>query len=352
MNAGVLGHSPAPASEPFVWPLSLDRTLGVAVSAQLRGQLEYGIACGDIPRGARLPSVRELSHDLGVAHATVAGVYKDLLALGMIVTSRGRGTFVADAPTRPPGPDAARLNQLLAGAVAQAEHEGYTLRQISDTLNALLARPQRPVPSGVTLLLVGLFPEATRSYAADVQAALSANDRVVPVTLGELRAGQHAAQTESADVVLALAHRFQETRALLPGHHVLPVGFMPSQPTRAALAGLSSQIRLAVVATFEEFLPTFLGGVKRFAPQVPVIQASHLQAENLQSVLDTCDMAVYATGSERVRTLMPNKPAFEYRHIVDPRDIAALVLPVVAARRQMRAPTAPALVLPTTKEVL
>ncbi|MDB5044099.1 MAG: Transcriptional regulator, GntR family, partial [Deinococcus sp.] len=83
---------------PFTWPYSLDRSLGVSVGVQLRGQLEYGIACGELPRGSRLPSVRELSQGLGVAHVTVAQVYKDLLALGLIVTSRGRGTFVADAP--------------------------------------------------------------------------------------------------------------------------------------------------------------------------------------------------------------------------------------------------------------
>ena len=76
----------------------MDRSLGVPVGAQLRGQLEYGIACGDIPRGARLPSVRELSQELGVAHMTVAGCTRSCWRLGLIVTSRGRGTFVADAP--------------------------------------------------------------------------------------------------------------------------------------------------------------------------------------------------------------------------------------------------------------
>ena len=327
---------------PEAWScsLSVDRTLGVSVGAQLRGQLEYGIACGDIPRGARLPSVRELSQELGVAHVTVAQVYKELVALGLIVTARGRGTFVADAPRRAAGPDPARLTRLLEGALAQAEREGYSQRQISEAVGALLARSPQPAPQGVGVLLVGLFVDATRSYAADVQAALTPADRVQTVTLAELRAGGGLRGVEGADVVLALAHRLAETRELLPGREVIPLGFIPSQRTRATLAALSPLIRLGVVATFEEFLPTFLAGVKRFAPHVSAMQATHLNADNLPAVLSSCDVALYATGSESVRQLMPDKPAFEYRHIIDPRDIEELVLPAVAAHRLAHAASA------------
>ncbi|WP_226342332.1 GntR family transcriptional regulator [Deinococcus sp. AJ005] len=338
MKPAALGTS-LEAAEPFTWPLGIDRTLAVPVGAQLRGQLEYGIACGDIPRGARLPSVRELSQEVGVAHMTVAGVYKELLGLGLIVTSRGRGTFVADAPQPPPGPDPARLTRLLSDTLAQAEGEGYSLRQIGEAMNALIARGARPPQIGVSVLLVGLFADATRSYAADVQAALPAGDRVQAVTLDDLRSGRALESAQNADVVLALAHRLSETRALLPGREIIPVGFLPSQRTRAALAALNPMIRLAIVATFEEFLPTFLGGVKRFAPHVSAIQATHLHAANLQGMLDSCDVAVYATGSETVRALMPNKPSLEYRHIVDPRDVEALVLPAVAAQRMTQTST-------------
>lgn len=332
MKSPVLDTSPG-AGEAFIWPLGIDRTLAVPVGAQLRGQLEYGIACGDIPRGARLPSVRELSQELGVAHMTVAGVYKELLGMGLIVTARGRGTFVADVPQPPPGPDPARLTRLLSETLAQAENEGYSLRQIGEAMSALISRGARPPQIGVSVLLVGLFADATRSYAADVQAALPPGDRVQAVTLDDLRSGRSLEGAQNADVVLALAHRLAETRALLPGREIIPVGFIPSQRTRAALAGLDPMIRLTIVATFEEFLPTFLGGVKRFAPHISEIRATHLHAANLQGLLDSCDVAVYATGSETVRALMPNKPSLEYRHIVDPRDVEGLVLPAVVAQR-------------------
>ncbi|UQN08874.1 GntR family transcriptional regulator [Deinococcus sp. QL22] len=328
------GPPPGLPPTPFTWPYSLDRSLGVSVGVQLRGQLEYGIACGELPRGSRLPSVRELSQGLGVAHVTAAQVYKDLLALGLIVTSRGRGTFVADVSAAQSGPDLTRLHQVLGGALRQAEAEGYSVRQIRSALNVLLAQGD-PAPSeGVNVLLVGLFSDATHSYAADVQAVLRPGDRIQALTLSDLRNGEGVVLARAADVVLALAHRLAETCALLPGMDVIPVGFIPSQPTRAALAALNPMTRLAVVATFEEFLPTFLAGVKRFAPHVAAVRATHIHAPNLQSVLDSCDVVLYATGSEMIRELVAPKPSLEYRHIIDPHDVERLVLPAVQAHRK------------------
>ncbi len=325
--------------------LSLDRTLGIPVGVQLRGQIEYGIACGEIERGARLPSVRDLAHDLGVAHMTVVQVYKELLSMGLIVTQPGRGTFVADAPR--PSPDLEPLRVLMETATRRAEEAGYSLRQISEVLNVLLARAGRVSQAGVEVLLVGLFLDATSAYARTLQDALPAGDRVRAITLEELRRGSGVdqargiGQAQRADVVLALAHRLGETRALLPGVNLIPVNFIPSEGTRQALASLSPMTRLAVVATFEEFLPTFLAGVRRFAPHVTEVRASHVHSPDLGGLLGWCGAAVYATGSEVVRGLAGGTPSFEYRHTIDPRDIETLVLPAVNACRNAPNPENP-----------
>ena len=317
--------------------LSLDRTLGIPVGVQLRGQIEYGIACGEIERGARLPSVRDLAQGLGVAHMTVVQVYKELLSLGLIVTQPGRGTFVADAPR--PSPDLEPLRQLMETATRRAEEAGYSPRQIAEVLNVLLARAGRVSQAGVEVLLVGLFLDATSAYARTLQDALPAGDRVRAITLEDLRRGtgmeqaRGIGQAQRADVVLALAHRLGETRALLPGVNLIPVNFIPSEGTRQALASLSPMTRLAVVATFEEFLPTFLAGVRRFAPHISEVRASHVHSPDLSGLLAWCGAAVYATGSDLVQNLAGSTPSFEYRHTIDPRDIETLVLPAVNACR-------------------
>jgi DNA-binding transcriptional regulator YhcF (GntR family) len=321
----------------------LDRTLSIPVRAQLRGQIEYGVACGEIERGSRLPSVRDLAQELGLAHMTVVQVYKELLSLGLIVTQPGRGTFVAGAP-RAGSVDLEPLSQLMNETLLRAEQSGYSQRQVSEVLNVLLSRGERAVQTGagqagqVQVLLVGLFLDATSAYARTLQDALTANDqgggdRVQAITLAALSTDQGLEQARRADVVLALAHRLLETQKLLPGVTIVPVNFIPSEATRQALATLGPLTRLTVVATFEEFLPTFLAGVKRFAPLVSELRATHVHSPDLRPLIDWCEVAVYATGSELVAEVAGATPSFEYRHTIDPRDIEQLVIPAVNACR-------------------
>lgn len=62
---------------------------------QVRTQLIEAVREGALPAGTRLPTVRELAGQLGLAVNTVARAYRELEAAG-IVETRGRfGTFVA-----------------------------------------------------------------------------------------------------------------------------------------------------------------------------------------------------------------------------------------------------------------
>lgn len=62
---------------------------------QIRVQLITAVRSGALPAGTRLPTVRDLAAQLGLAVNTVARAYRELEAGGLVET-RGRfGTFVA-----------------------------------------------------------------------------------------------------------------------------------------------------------------------------------------------------------------------------------------------------------------
>lgn len=62
---------------------------------QLRGQIIDAIRSGSLLPGTRLPTVRELAGELGLAVNTVARTYKELETAGIVETRRRFGTFVA-----------------------------------------------------------------------------------------------------------------------------------------------------------------------------------------------------------------------------------------------------------------
>ena len=62
---------------------------------QLRQQVLAGIADGSLPPGTRLPTVRALAEQLGLAVNTVARSYRELEAAGVIETRGRNGTVIS-----------------------------------------------------------------------------------------------------------------------------------------------------------------------------------------------------------------------------------------------------------------
>jgi DNA-binding transcriptional regulator YhcF (GntR family) len=75
--------------------LRVDMKAGRPLFDQLRTQVIDGVRDGALAPGARLPTVRELAGQLGLAVNTVARAYRELESAA-IVETRGRfGTFIA-----------------------------------------------------------------------------------------------------------------------------------------------------------------------------------------------------------------------------------------------------------------
>src|SRR5438876_308788 len=80
--------------------ITIDATSPVPPYEQLRVQLARQIAERTLPVGARLPTVRGLAADLGLAVNTVARAYRELEEAGLIETRGRAGSFVAAAGER------------------------------------------------------------------------------------------------------------------------------------------------------------------------------------------------------------------------------------------------------------
>ncbi|MER7316107.1 MULTISPECIES: GntR family transcriptional regulator [Streptomyces] len=77
--------------------IALDPDSAIAPYEQLRAQLSEQARSGALPVGFRLPTVRGLAEELGLAANTVAKAYRALEADGVIETRGRHGTFVAAA---------------------------------------------------------------------------------------------------------------------------------------------------------------------------------------------------------------------------------------------------------------
>jgi DNA-binding transcriptional regulator YhcF (GntR family) len=72
----------------------VDPASPVPPTEQIRSQIAALIRAGELSADARLPTVRQLAGDLGVANGTVARAYRELESAGLVRTGRAAGTRV------------------------------------------------------------------------------------------------------------------------------------------------------------------------------------------------------------------------------------------------------------------
>jgi GntR family transcriptional regulator len=101
---------------------------------QLREQIAGLIATGELTAGTRLPPVRQLAADLGLAGGTIARAYREL-DQGGLIEGRGRhGTVVRAAA--PASADEQERRRVLSAA---AERLARTARELGFSDEAVLA---------------------------------------------------------------------------------------------------------------------------------------------------------------------------------------------------------------------
>lgn len=115
---------------------------------QLRRQLAYQVRSGALSVGDRLPTVRQLANDLGLAKNTVVRAFRELEQAGLVAGAGRRGTIVlarADGPTD---------RQLLIEEAAHRFHTEIsslrpTLEEVVSAIQATMtaASPDARVPT-------------------------------------------------------------------------------------------------------------------------------------------------------------------------------------------------------------
>jgi len=95
----------------------LDDASAVAKNVQLHTQIQDAVRDGTLAAGTKLPTVRALATQLGVAPYTIARVYRQLEDLGVLETHGRNGTIVSTF-----GDDSQQQAQLAARAYADRIH--------------------------------------------------------------------------------------------------------------------------------------------------------------------------------------------------------------------------------------
>ena len=125
--------------------IRLDSSDSAPIYAQIERGIRAAVATGRLPKGAQLPTVRQLAVTLRVNANTVARVYTELERNGLVETRRGVGTFVAEASPAHPhqGVSHQALRDFAARVLEDAAARGFAREEFIAQLQAHLKEENR-----------------------------------------------------------------------------------------------------------------------------------------------------------------------------------------------------------------
>lgn len=119
--------------------LRIDLDSAIPHYEQIRAQVTAALATGALLPGDRMPTVRVLAADLGIAAGTIARAYRELEAAGLLTTRRRHGTVIAE-PRRAHHRD---IGIATLHLVEAARTDDLTDQEVLDLVTgALLAHPR------------------------------------------------------------------------------------------------------------------------------------------------------------------------------------------------------------------
>lgn len=109
---------------------------------QIRRQIAVMAASGVLSQGHRLPPVRQLARDLGVAPNTVARAYRELEQAGWIITRGRHGSYVSSPPVALPSAErlmSDAIDRLMTTAAQLGFEPEAVVEMVADRLHSQVA---------------------------------------------------------------------------------------------------------------------------------------------------------------------------------------------------------------------
>lgn len=242
----------------------IDSNLTIPIYQQLVDMTRVAVKKGDLASGQQLPTVQELSQELGVARGTIKRAYDELEHEGLIEKVQGRGTFVCYQPAN----SGSRKEQAMAAIdqlLNQLEDMGLTAPEINIFINLKL-RERAEEEAYIKVAVIECNPENLSQMSeqlshitqVELHSFLLESIQQYPYKLGE-----------DFDLIVVTATHVEYMENILPNRRRLAqVALRPSARCLSHIIKLRSGRKVGIVGYSERFCELLASTCRTYAEDV------------------------------------------------------------------------------------
>lgn len=253
----------------------IDPNLDIPIYQQLVDTIRTAVKKGELVSGQQLPTVQEMSRDLGIARGTIKRAYDELERAGLVEKVQGRGTFVRYQPAD----SKSRKEQAMAaidGLLNQLENMGFSAAEINIFLNLKL-RERAEQDANIKVAVVECNPENLSQMSeqlhyiqqVDLYAFLLDSIRQYPYKLGE-----------DFDLIVTTAEHSEYIESVLPVRkRIARVALRPSPRCLSDIIKLRPGEKVGILGYSDRFGQLLHSTCETYAEDVLLDEARTLTSE-------------------------------------------------------------------------
>lgn len=237
--------------------ITVNKENGLSIYQQLVDQIIWKIQNGELLAGQKLPTVRELADDLGIARGTVKHAYEELEHKGAIQMTRGRGTFVCEMAKRELSHKVRAINAIEL-FLQEMDSMNFSLQETQMLFN-LKIRERMEADENVCIVFVDCNPETLTNIINQI--SVIPHIEVHKLLLSEA-INQSFLLEDLADLIVTTStHAAQLSSILTNKEKLIQVVTAPSSQTVARMATIGSQ-SVGILCASETFSRIILRGMQ------------------------------------------------------------------------------------------
>lgn len=246
----------------------IDSNLNIPIYQQLVDMTRVAVKKGELASGQQLPTVQELSQELGVARGTIKRAYDELEHEGLIEKVQGRGTFVCYQPAN----SGSRKEQAMAAIdqlLNQLEDMGLSAQEINIFINLKL-RERAEEEAYIKVAVIECNPENLSQMSeqlshitqVELHSFLLESIQQYPYKLGE-----------DFDLIVVTATHVEYMESILPTRrHLAQVALRPSARCLSHIIKLRSGRKVGIMGYSERFCQLLTSTCQTYAEDVVLFE--------------------------------------------------------------------------------
>lgn len=216
---------------------SIDKNSTVSIYQQLVDQIVRKVQNGELPAGKKIPTVREMADQIGIARGTVKHAYEELEHIGIIKMTRGKGTFIVERAQQESSAKS-RAIAAIERLLDEMESLSFSLQEIQMFFNLKL-RERMEQDHNVCIIFIDCNPETLANiiHQISVLPNIEAHKLLLPDALKK-----PFVIDDFADLIVTTStHMNQLSGVVSNKEKLVQVVTAPSGPTVAKMALLAEK---------------------------------------------------------------------------------------------------------------